>query len=56
VVDVALTGVCIELSSVVVVLVCVEGRSTTVLQADSDTMAAAARHEIISVFISRFVV
>jgi hypothetical protein len=42
------------LSSVVVVVVCVDGSlfSSTVVQADSDTKAAAARHGMMSFFIN----
>jgi len=53
VVEVALTGLCIEFVSVVVVVlweVCT-GTSLTVVQAVSATKAAAARHEMMSVFI-----
>ena len=53
VVEVALTGLCIEFVSVVVVVlweVCT-GTSLTVVQAVSDTKAAAAKHEMIIVFI-----
>ena len=53
-----MTGLCIELSSVVVVVLCVDGSffSSTVVQADRDARAAAARHGMMSFFINGIVV
>jgi hypothetical protein len=56
VVEVALTGVCILVSSVVVVVLCVDGLSSTVVHPESDTKAAPAKQQMMSLFIMRFLV
>jgi hypothetical protein len=58
VVEVALAGLRVVLTSVVEVVVCVDGSlvSFTVVQADSDTKTAAARQGMMSFFIIRMVV
>lgn len=55
--EVVLTGLCSVLDSVVVVVLCVVGigASLTVVQAVSDTKVAAARQEMISLFMGRIV-
>jgi len=57
VVVVASAGLRVVLDSVVVVVVRVDGScvSFTVVQADSETMATAAMHEIMSVFIGNYI-
>ena len=54
VVEVELTGLCVVLDSVVVVVLWVIGTGTslTVVQAVSEINVAAAMHETMSVFIS----